>query len=58
MAYAKKQTNGKNHIITSKIEHPAILNSCHTSREQLGFEVTYLDVDKEGFVNLETLKTA
>ena len=50
----KSKGTGKNHIITSKIEHPAILNSCHTL-EKLGFKITYLDVDKEGFVNLDTL---
>ena len=50
----KTKNTGKNHIITSKIEHPAILNTCH-SLEKQGFNVTYLDVDKNGFVNLETL---
>ena len=50
----KSKGTGKNHIITSKIEHPAILNSCHTL-EKLGFKITYLDVDKEGFVNVDTL---
>ena len=50
----KSKGTGKNHVITSKIEHPAILNSCHTL-EKLGFKITYLDVDKEGFVNLDTL---
>ena len=44
-----------NHIITSKIEHPAILNSCKALEKQ-GFQITYLDVDKEGFVNLEQLE--
>ncbi|MEE0865977.1 MAG: cysteine desulfurase NifS [Clostridia bacterium] len=42
------------HIITSKIEHPAVLNTCHTLERQ-GFKVTYLDVDKEGFIDLEQL---
>lgn len=42
------------HIITSKIEHPAVLNTCHTLERQ-GFIVTYLDVDKEGVINLEQL---
>lgn len=42
------------HIITSKIEHPAVLNTCHTLEKQ-GFFVTYLDVDKEGFINLNQL---
>ena len=43
------QNRGK-HIITTKIEHPAIINSC-AQLEELGFEVTYLDVDELGLVN-------
>lgn len=46
-----------NHIITSKIEHPAILNSCKTLEKQ-GFQITYLDVDEEGFIKLEELERA
>ncbi|MGN0145294.1 MAG: cysteine desulfurase NifS [Clostridium sp.] len=49
--------NKGNHIITTKIEHHAILHSCEFL-EKLGFEVTYLDVDKEGFIDLEELKNA
>ena len=55
IAYANKE-KGK-HIITSKIEHPAILHSCQNI-EKKGFEVTYIDVDKDGFINLETLKNS
>lgn len=46
-----------NHIITTKIEHHAILNTC-AYLERNGFEVTYLDVDSEGFVSLEDVKNA
>ena len=48
--------NGK-HIITSKIEHPAILETC-AYLEKRGYEVTYLDVDKQGVVQEDTLRSA
>jgi cysteine desulfurase len=46
-----------NHIITTAIEHPAILNSCK-ALENMGFKVTYLGVDKLGRVNLNELERA
>lgn len=46
-----------NHIITSKIEHPAVLNTCKNLEKQ-GFEITYLDVNEEGFIDLQQLENA
>ena len=54
-AFAKKEKG--NHIITSKIEHHAILHTCQFL-EQNGFEVTYLDVDESGLVQPEKLEQA
>ena len=55
IAYAYK--NKGNHIITSKIEHPAVLDTLH-KLEKEGFEVTYVGVDSEGIINLDELKSA
>ena len=47
--------NAKKHIITSKIEHNAIINSCKTLENQ-GVEITYLNVDNKGRINLQELE--
>jgi len=49
--------NKGNHIIVSKTEHKCIMNSCKWLENQ-GFNITYLDVDKEGFVNPDELEKA
>lgn len=46
-----------NHIITTKIEHPAVIQTCKALEKQ-GFEVTYLDVDSEGIISTKQLEDA
>jgi cysteine desulfurase len=46
------------HIITMRIEHPAVLNTCRYLEERLGFKVTYLPVDKYGLVDPEDIRRA
>ena len=54
-AYANKKKG--NHIITSCIEHPDIINSCKTLEKE-GFEITYLSVDENGLISIEELKNS
>lgn len=56
VAYANREKG--NHIITTKIEHHAILHTCEYLEKHHGFEVTYLDVDSEGKVNIKDLENA
>lgn len=55
VCYKNKQKG--NHIITSKIEHPAVLHTCQTLERQ-GYEVTYLNVDGNGQISLSELENA
>jgi len=50
--------NKGNHIITTKIEHHAMLHTCEYLEKERGARVTYLDVDENGFVKLDDLKAA
>ena len=56
-ATAEAYKSKGNHIITSKIEHHAILHTCEWLEKQ-GFEVTYVDVDENGVIKLNELKKA
>lgn len=52
---AKSYKNKGNHIITSKIEHPAVLETCR-QLEKEGFDITYVSVNNDGIIDLEELK--
>lgn len=54
---AMANKNKGNHIITTAIEHHAVLHTCEALSKQ-GFEITYLPVDEYGFISLEDLKNA
>lgn len=55
---ARANKRAGNHLITSSIEHPAILNTMRFLEEEEGFRVTYLPVDSYGRIKLEALKEA
>ena len=54
---AKANINKGKHIITTKIEHPAVLNTCKTLEKE-GYEVTYLNVNEDGIINIDELKNS
>ena len=56
-AALKMRTKGRTHIVTSKIEHHAVLNTCE-ALEKEGFTVTYVGVDEDGIVNIDELRSA
>ena len=51
------QEKGK-HIITSKIEHHAVLHTCEYLEKERGAKITYIGVDENGVVNLDELEAA
>ena len=55
--YLKRNYPHKNHIITSKIEHKCVLNSCH-DLEKEGFRITYLHTNQDGLINPEDVLNA
>ena len=55
VAFALKHVG--NHIITSNIEHHAVLHTCH-QLEQFGFDITYLPVDRNGLINASDVRDA
>ena len=58
VAAAEAYRGKGDHIITSKIEHHAILHTCEYLQKERGFDVTYVDVDENGIIKLDELKKA
>lgn len=58
IGYALKNKSKGNHIITSKIEHHAVLYAVEYLEKNHGFEATYLDVDEDGLVDLKELESS
>jgi cysteine desulfurase len=56
-AAMKMRAKGRDHIVTTKIEHHAVLNTCE-ALEKEGFKVSYIGVDEDGVVDLEELRAA
>lgn len=55
-AAVRMQKKGRNHIVTSKIEHPAVLNTCR-ALERDDFSVSYVGVGEDGIVDLDELRS-
>lgn len=56
-AVSRLSKKGRNHIVTSAVEHPAVLNTCRELEKQ-GYPVTYVGVDEDGVVKLDELEAA
>ena len=56
-AYRMREKKGRSHIVTTKIEHHAVLHTCE-ALERDGFAVTYVGVDSDGIVNMDELREA
>ncbi|MBU0980165.1 MAG: cysteine desulfurase [Nanoarchaeota archaeon] len=57
LGFARQNKERGNHLITSKIEHPAVMN-CFKQLEKEGFNITYIDVDTDGIIDLKQLENA
>ena len=55
-AARRMKAKGRTHIVTSAIEHHAVLNTCE-ALEREGFEITYVGVDADGVINLDELRS-
>jgi cysteine desulfurase len=58
VAFARRARDGGDHLITSQIEHPAVLATCRYLEERHGYRVTYLPVDKSGMVDPAAVEAA
>lgn len=56
-AVKRLSAKGRDHIVTTKIEHPAVLNTC-AALEKEGYKVTYVGADSEGIVDMDELSRA
>ena len=56
LGIARANKNKGRHIITSKIEHKAVLETCKYLEQNEGFQITYLNVNKEGIISLDELQ--